>query len=236
MIARVVCSDAQIVCDSELVAAEIKKDFSVDSCRLTTVPLGVDKCFQPRNSDSSWPINKRGLQPQSFFLVVGTIEPRKNIRRICLAYRLYRDLSKSPIPIVFVGGKGWESSREHAEIEELQGRGWARYLKYVENHELVALYQNATALVFPSLYEGFGLPAAEAQACGCRVISSRHSAMSEFLSTEDIQVDPHSVEQIAEAMCQALDMSMPLDAAVGLPRPVRRWGDVALDMLDVYSA
>ena len=236
MIARVVSSDARIVCDSELVAAEIKKEFSVDPCRLTTVPLGVDTCFQPRTGDSSLMLDKLGLQPHGFFLVVGTIEPRKNIRRICLAYRRFREMVQTGIPMVFVGDEGWRSSREHDEIADLQGRGWARYLRYVPNHELVALYQNAAALVFPSLYEGFGLPAAEAQACGCRVISSQHSAMSEFLSSEDIQVDPHSVEQIAEAMCQALDMLTTPDAAVGLLRPVRRWNDVALDMLDVYSA
>jgi alpha-1,3-rhamnosyl/mannosyltransferase len=139
------------------------------------------------------------------------------------------------MPLIFVGDRGWESSSEHAEIRDLESRGWARYLNYVPNDQLIVLYQNAAALIFTSLYEGFGLPAAEAKACGCRVIASEGSAMSEFLSEDDIQVNPYAVEDIARAMQHILDSRAVCRAAHIRAKGPRRWREVALDMSRVYS-
>lgn len=106
MISKTVLSDAHIVCDSELVASEISKHYSVDKLRLSIVPLGVDDCFQFRSSNSLIDLSDLGLQGQDFFLVVGTVEPRKNIKRICLAYRRFRQKKPLHNAAYFCGGQG----------------------------------------------------------------------------------------------------------------------------------
>ncbi|MEL0138189.1 MAG: glycosyltransferase, partial [Halieaceae bacterium] len=110
------------------------------------------------------------------------------------------EAGKTDWPIVFVGGPGWQSEAEHQAIQTLVSRGWAQYLGFVDASVLPALYSAAGALVFPSVYEGFGLPALEAQQSGTRVITSRGSAMAEFSSEHDLLVDPLEVDSLIEAM------------------------------------
>jgi alpha-1,3-rhamnosyl/mannosyltransferase len=122
-----------------------------------------------------------------------------------------RATGKTDWPIIFVGGAGWKSESEHQEIQSLVQRGWAQYLGFVDAATLPILYSAAGALVFPSIYEGFGLPALEAQQSGTRVITSRGTAMAEFASEHDLLVDPLEVDSLIEGMASAVESKLAAD-------------------------
>ena len=190
-----------IITDSIGVREEVIQYFGVDAARVTAIPLAAGDQFQPRTEDACRQVlQPLGLSHKRFFLFTSTIEPRKNLLRICAAYTAVREAGKTDWPIVFVGGPGWQSEAEHQAIQALVSRGWAQYLGFVDASVLPALYSAAGALVFPSIYEGFGLPALEAQQSGTRVITSRGSAMAEFSSEHDLLVDPLEVASLIEAM------------------------------------
>ena len=231
MIDRAVQSDAHIIVDSEIISRELQDIAGLTRERISVVPLGVPDGFEIPRVDPKKVTEKFGLEAGRFFLHVGTIEPRKNILRVCEAFKLAKMSDKSLPIIVFVGDAGWKSELEHTAIAELVDRGLARYLEYVSHSDLVALYKSATALVFPSLYEGFGLPTVEAKSCGTRVITSAGTAMESLTDGADILVDPLATESIADGLVR----SVVSELEQGLPEPkIRRWRHVAEDTLGVY--
>ena len=194
-------SATHIITDSNCVRAEILEHFGIDETRVTAIPLAAGDHFRPRSEeDCRAVLEALKIRYKQFFFFASTIEPRKNLLRICAAYRALREAGKTDWPIVFVGGAGWRSEAEHEEIQSLVQRGWAQYLGFVDAATLPVLYSAAGALVFPSIYEGFGLPALEAQQSETRVITSRGSAMAEFSSEHDLLVDPLEVDSLIEAM------------------------------------
>ena len=128
------------------------------------------------------------LPPEGFWLSVGTIEPRKNQRRLLEAYRL----TKSPLPLVLAGGKGWLMDEFAAEDVLLTG--------YVSDEELEWLYRNCFAFLYPSLFEGFGMPVLEALTLGAPVICSNTTSLPEVAGEAGILVDPLDAQAIAGAM------------------------------------
>jgi alpha-1,3-rhamnosyl/mannosyltransferase len=131
------------------------------------------------------------------------VEPRKNLVTLLDAYaRLKKQLEASCPPLVIVGRKGWNCDDILGYMSELEGA--VRFLGHVSDEELIALYQMAICLVFPSLYEGFGLPVLEAMAAGCPVIASMTSSLPEVAGTAGLLVDPLNAQEIAMAMQQVL--------------------------------
>jgi glycosyltransferase involved in cell wall biosynthesis len=194
-------SASHIITDSIGVREEVIEYFGIDASRVTAIPLAAGEQFQPRTEDACRAVLQRlGLAYKHFYLFTSTIEPRKNLLRICEAYAALREAGKTDWPIIFAGGAGWQSEAEHQAIQALVNRGWAQYLGFADATTLPVLYSAAGALVFPSVYEGFGLPALEAQQSGTRVITSRGSAMAEFSSEHDLLVDPLEVDSLIEAM------------------------------------
>ncbi|TSC86365.1 MAG: Uncharacterized protein G01um10147_888 [Microgenomates group bacterium Gr01-1014_7] len=123
---------------------------------------------------------------KQYYLFVGTIQPRKNIERIIeAAYRIKQKL-------VIAGSKGWG--------RKLKVVGNVEFLGYVPDKKLAKLYKGAIALLFPSLFEGFGLPILEAQACGCPVITSNISSMPEVAGKGAIYVNPYNLDDIVRGM------------------------------------
>jgi len=196
-----------IITDSTCVRTEILEQFGIDEAHVTAIPLAAGEPFKPRSEeDCRRVLEALKIGYKQFFFFASTIEPRKNLLRICAAYRALRAAGKTDWPIIFVGGAGWESEAEHQEIQSLVQRGWAQYLGFVDAATLPILYSAAGALVFPSIYEGFGLPALEAQQSGSRVITSRGSAMAEFASEHDLLVDPLEVDSLIEGMASAVEL------------------------------
>ena len=226
-----------IITDSTCVRAEILEYFGMDETRVTAIPLAAGEQYRPRSEeDCRAVLEALNIRYKKFFFFASTIEPRKNLLRICAAYKALREAGKTDWPIVFVGGAGWKSEAEHEEIQSLVQHGWAQYLGFVDAATLPVLYSAAGALVFPSVYEGFGLPALEAQQSGTRVITSRGSAMAEFASLNDLLVDPLEVDSLIEGMASAVA----LESAGGGQAPESdgsglSWQNTARLTADVYK-
>lgn len=148
-------------------------------------------------------IRARHELPDHYLFAVATVEPRKNLVTVLDAYvRLKNQLGSSCPPLVIVGRKGWNCDDILGYMEKLEGT--VRFPGHVSDEELIALYQMATCLVFPSLYEGFGLPVLEAMTAGCPVITSTTSSLPEVAGPAGLLVDPLNAEEIALAMRRVL--------------------------------
>ena len=224
---------AQIIVDSDVVRQELLREFALTDSMITTVPLAPDARCRPRaESECRGTLRRFDLNYGGFFLCVGTVEPRKNLRRVFEAYRAGREQRLFDWPLVVVGARGWKSASEHEALQQLCDRGWARYLNYLDDDSLHELYAAAGLLVFPSLYEGFGLPAAEAAASDCRVLTSLGSAMAEYLGDFAILVDPLDVDAIK----RGLHEGSAADAIQDLPAlAMRTWQEVATETAAVYQ-
>jgi glycosyltransferase involved in cell wall biosynthesis len=138
-----------------------------------------------------------------YWLSVGTLEPRKNYEGVLDALELYWAKSSIKVPLVIAGGGGWNSSILKSRIKALEAKGMVKYLGYVEDEALPGLYRNAKALLFPSFYEGFGLPIVEALSMGCPVITSNHPCLLELKSFGVSYIDPRDANGLAIEMLKA---------------------------------
>ena len=232
-IRRAIEEDAEIIVDSNVVRQELIAEFSLTDAKIITVPLAPDERCRPRSeAECRSTLRRFDLNYNGFFLCVGTVEPRKNLSRVFQAYRVGREQKLFDWPLVVVGARGWKSASEHEALQHLCDRGWARYLHYLDDRTLHDLYSATGLLVFPSLYEGFGLPAVEAAASGSRVMTSLGSAMAECLGDFATLVDPLDVEAIKTAL---LEGSV-VDANQAPPKVVERtWQEVATETAAVYQ-
>jgi glycosyltransferase involved in cell wall biosynthesis len=139
------------------------------------------------------------LEPQEYLLFYGALEPKKNVRRLIEAYTL----SGVAMPLVIAGAVGWGNRIEAKMLESLSRPSDVRridHLEYVSTSTLVSLVRGARAVVFPSLYEGFGLPVLEAMLLGTPVVTSRTSSLPEIAGDAALYVDPYDVDDIARAI------------------------------------
>lgn len=149
--------------------------------------------FEPTDAPSQYSDNAP-------WLFVGSLEPRKNIQNILHAFELYRTKSTQKRTLLIAGPTGWKTQKEISHIESLTKRGWAKHLGYVDEGTLKSLYKEAFALIWPSLYEGFGLPVLESMSQGTPVITSRNTSLTEIGGEAAVYCDPNSVESIANSM------------------------------------
>lgn len=138
--------------------------------------------------------------PDQFILHVGTLEPRKNLVRLIEAFAILRKKEDTAHHLVLVGQRGWKWQKIFAAIERLELENYVHYLDYVPGSCLPAMYNLADALVYPSLYEGFGLPVVEAMASGLPVITTARGALPEVAGDAALMVDPEEVESIAQGI------------------------------------
>ncbi len=189
-----------IISISEATKRDAIRFLGISEDRITVVPLAFDKrLFYPlEDSKAIKKVKMKYDFPERYFLYSGSLESHKNIERILKAYRSLSDL---PDGFIFIGIHS-EKQRESFfyQIKEFKLAERVKHLGYVEDGDLSALYCGATAFVFPSLKEGFGLPALEALACGCPVISSNLSAMPEVIGDAGILIDPYDEKALKESM------------------------------------
>lgn len=185
-----------------------KQDFidvlDVPPEKITVHWLGVDDSFRPlaRNSTLST-VNALNL-PAEYFLFVGTIEPRKNLPGLARAYRdLLLELPDAP-QLVMAGRPGWHYRQVMSDIADVGIQERLIFIDDVIDDQLPALYNHAIALLMPSFYEGFGLPALEAMACGTVPLVSDIPALREITGGVGSLVDPHDTASIADALLKAL--------------------------------
>ncbi|AAY35994.1 glycosyltransferase family 4 protein [Pseudomonas syringae] len=206
--------------------------------RISVTPLGVDPVYFERvgAAERNRVLDTYGLKP-GFFLVVGTLQPRKNLQRVLEAFQQLPALVRKEHPLVIVGRNGWSNDELLPQLEALQQRGEGRWLSYLPQNKVLALLQSAGALVFASLYEGFGLPAIEAFAAQCPLIASNNSSLPEVTGDAAWAVDPHSAESISTAMLAVLEQPEERERKVqsGLGRARHfSWDACAQSTLDIY--
>ncbi len=175
--------------------------------------------------------------PADFILFVGTIEPRKNLPTLLRAFRRLRDNYKSEAILAIAGNRGWLADDVDKIISELKLGDTVRFLGGVHNEELVYLYNAAQVFVFPSFYEGFGLPPLEAMACGTPVIVSNVSSLPEVVGDAGMLINPEDVEGLTVAMWRVLsDEKLRREMSQkGLKRAqIFSWERAARETLDVY--
>lgn len=192
----------KIVTISHFTKRELLRLMRIPEEKVVVVHLGVDpRKFFPRPPEGEVETvrHKYGIQ-RDYLLYVGTLEPRKNIERLIEAYSLAKGRLREMPLLVLAGRKGWLYDAIFERVTALQLQNDVLFPGYVEDHEVPALLSGALAFLFPSLYEGFGLPPLEAMACGTPVLTSNTSSLPEVAGDAALLVDPNSVEEIAEGI------------------------------------
>jgi len=189
-----------IVAVSETTKLDMMERLGVDSERITIVPNAVDRRFFDAPSLTLSERSVLGV-PERYLLTVGTIEPRKN--HLTLFKALERIPASMQLPLVVVGRIGWASDDIVAAARHLGEKGRVILLDYVDDRILPALYASADALIYPSWYEGFGLPVLEGMASGTRVIASDVPAHREISGRTVILVAPDDIDELADAIERA---------------------------------
>lgn len=228
---------AHVIADSEATAADLVEFFGVPRSRMTVVPLGVGEEFRPASEEKKTAVRERYTLPERFFLYVGTLEPRKNLVRVIQAWSQVAERDDSVPDLVIAGRDGWK----HAPIRETARKSSCvdriHFPGFVPNEDLPAVLSAAQVFVWPSLWEGFGLPPLEAMACGVPVITSNTSSLPEVVGDAAMSVDPYDVDAIADAM-HMLVKNEALRAAFstkGLARAAAfTWEDMAKQTYAVY--
>ena len=225
---------ARIITDSEFVKREVIEMFQVDPRRIEAIHLGVSSDYRPRPADeTSDCLKKYRLEHRGYVLAVGTLEPRKNLVEAVEAHASLPEPLRRRLPLVIAGARGWLS----AELEKRIASGEVRWLGYVPADDLPLLYSAARLLVYPSIYEGFGLPVLEAMASGIPVLTSDQASLPEVAGEAALMVNPREREALRAAMLRLLEDSAEAArrAELGIAQARRfSWQRCAERTLSVY--
>jgi glycosyltransferase involved in cell wall biosynthesis len=195
---------ARIITISAQSKLDIIRDFGVAPDNVVVTQLAASAHFAPLPGAAGADLRARyGLGDQPIIVTVGTLEPRKNLVRLLQSFARLRAAFPTCM-LVHAGPRGWHFADVLAEVEALGLQQAVSFLGRVPLDDLVRLYNASALFVYPSLYEGFGLPVLEAMASGCPVVTSNISSLPEVAGDAAIMVDPTSVDAIADAMAQVL--------------------------------
>lgn len=187
-----------IITNSQYTKADLNSYFPFTTDKSHAILLGKDPFYSP--DDNIEVLKQHGLQAHQYFLNVGTIEPRKNLTSLLEAYRKFREHSAHNIPLAIAGGKGWKTEAFDQALQSHPYKNEIKLLGYVDKSDMPALYSLSSALIYPSLYEGFGFPILEAMACGAPVICSNTSSMPEVGGEIPYYISPTDIEALFKNM------------------------------------
>lgn len=191
-----------IITISEFSKREIIKYMKVPSDKISIMPCGVDlSIYHPNYTKKEIDrVKKKYNIENDYMLYLGTLEPRKNIERLVEAYSILKRNMCTPPKLVLAGKKGWLYDTIFKKIELYRLKEDIIFTDYVENEDVPILLNGANIFIFPSIYEGFGLPPLEAMACGTPVIVSNEASLPEIVGDAGYLVNPYSIEELVYAM------------------------------------
>jgi len=202
-LARVAPQADMVIVPSYAVQQDVQQYLHIDEDRVVVIPEGCEPRFRPLTDPEQLHRvrTKYGLPPR-YMLCLGTLEPRKNITTLLHAFaRLRPTLHGEPVlHLVVAGARGWREQEIFQTVKRLGLEQAVCFPGVIDDEELPALYSGALLFVYPSLYEGFGLPILEAMGCGAPVVTSNVAAIPEVAGDAALLIDPHDVEGMAAAM------------------------------------
>lgn len=230
---------ATFVCVSESTRTELLKFHpNISESEIAVIPEGVEPDFSCESGPGAVGelLERFPSLGGKFFLSVGAASPRKNLGRVISAFSaIHKDVEED---LVFAGGAGWGSDGQGVEVPD-SARRRIHQLGFVTDEELRGLYRRASAFIYPSLFEGFGLPLIEAMASGCPVLTSNTSSMPWVAGGAAFLVDPLEVKEIASGMIAlSQDRNLSIDlAAAGLERSRHfNWDRVSEQYRQIYAS
>jgi glycosyltransferase involved in cell wall biosynthesis len=227
-----------VLADSLATKLDIVNLYGIGAEQVEVLLSGVDPVFCPDNSTNFLTIREKyQLGDSPYLFAVGTVQPRKNYARLIEALSILRAAGLD-IELVIAGGKGWLEDPIYAALDQFEMRPYVHFIGFAPEEDLPSLYSNALCSVFPSLYEGFGLPILEAMACGTPVVTSNVSSMPEVAGDAALLVDPCDVAAIAHAVQVVIEDSNLRQSLSqrGLERAKQfTWEKSAQQLLQVYQ-
>ncbi len=230
-----------VIAVSRQTGQDVVRSFSVSARRVHVVYNGVDDRFRPPDPAQAAAFRRaRGL-PERYVLYLGTLEPRKNLERLLQAFALWRSRhpGQEDVVLVLAGARGWFYESVFRRSESLGLTRVVRFPGYLPPEELPLWYGAATVFVYPSLFEGFGLPVLEAMACGTPVLCSDTASLGEVVGDAAWKVPPEDTEALAQGLAGLLsDPGLRTQlAGRGLARARRfSWQRTAQETAAVYEA
>jgi alpha-1,3-rhamnosyl/mannosyltransferase len=239
----------RVLAISEASKTDLLRTFGIDTARVVVTPLAADSHFTPQPAESITAVRRKYALPEHYVLYFGSNKPHKNLTRLVKAWKMQNVESRFARAsgtacrmqnVELVIGGHWDQRHTDAKlaVEESGLKDEVKFIGPVADIDLPALYSGALLFVFPSLYEGFGLPALEAMACGTPVACSNTSSLPEVVGDAGLTFDPQHVEAIADSLGRALgDPELLADLRRrGLQRAAQfTWERVARQTLDVYE-
>jgi len=231
-------NSAHIIAVSENTKKEILEHYKINESKVSVINSSISHAVFnaiPQQGDEKI-INHYQLT-KPYILFTGTIEPRKNIIGLLNAYEKLPNKLQQEYNLVLVGGKGWLDQEIHQKLNDLKHLN-IKCIGYVPDEHLPAIYRHANLFVFPSFYEGFGIPPLEAMACGVPVICSNTSSLPEVVGSAGLLVDPHQPEQLSEAICSVLndtDLAASMRSRGLLQAQQFSWKKSAQQLLHVFQ-
>ncbi len=207
----------RIAADSKATADDLRQHYPECSPKVEVIYPGIDPGFKPGTPQEIEDTREELACPDGYILYSGTLEPRKNLGTLLDAWEGLRQERPGTPPLVLTGPYGWRSMDLLSRIQSLSTQG-LHYLGRVPRERLVRLMQAASVFVYPSLYEGFGLPPAEAMACGIPTIASNRSSLPEVVGDAGLLFEPEQSGELADAMRRLLD-----DASLSTELGNRGW-------------
>ncbi|MFH1745306.1 MAG: glycosyltransferase family 1 protein [bacterium] len=204
---KLACRNSRrIISISENTKKDLIKIFKIDPKIIQTVYPACSREFKIIEDENYLSeIRKKYDLPENFLLFVGTLEPRKNLIKLIESYNKFiGEKEFENYKLILVGKKGWHYDEIFRKVEELNLQNKIIFLGYAPDDDVPAFYNLASCFIYPSIYEGFGMPVIEAMRCGCPVITSNTSSLPEAAGDKAVLVDPESIDEIVTAIKNVL--------------------------------
>lgn len=229
---------SMIIAPSEWTRQEVLARFSIPPDRIRVVAEAAREGMVPLPPEACQEVLERHRLRRPYLLYVGTIEPRKNLPLLLRAYQKLLTTTPHRPQLVIAGGKGWKYEEVFGLVDQLQLQEQVRFLGYVDDRDLPALYSSTACFTYPSVYEGFGLPPLEAMACGAPVITSDASSLPEVVGKAGLMHPATETEALTAGLARILGengLSQHLREA-GLARAAQfSWDRAARETQAIYD-